>query len=174
MNKKILMLTCASMLLFGANNALAKNHKAEEPMPPHHEMPMKNKGHKFEMHGNKLADDLDLTPEQRKKAEEIRKADFEKMKPLMEQMKELHKKMDEMRKENMKAFEAILTPIQKAKLDGIMLERKNQMKQFKKEHRSDNRHFGKRHPEMDRRHAPKTESAGQAAPKDEPVSQTDK
>ena len=154
MNKKFLMLTCASMLIFGANNAWAGDHKAEAPTPPRQEMPVKGKPHKFGMHGDKLADALELTPEQRKKAEEIRKADFERMKPLMEQMKELHKKMDEMRKENMKAFEAILTPIQKAKLDGIMLERKNQMEQFKKGPRPDGRRPDRHHPEMDRRHAP--------------------
>lgn len=171
MNKKILMLTCASMLMFGANNVLAKDHKAESPMPPQHEMPMKGKPHKFGMHGDKLADALELTPEQRKKAEDIRKADFEKMKPLMEQMKELHKKMDEMRKENMKAFEAILTPIQKAKLDGIMLERKNQMDQFKKGHKSGDHRQGKHHPEMDRRHAPDRHMPPAADGQPEPVAE---
>ena len=77
-------------------------------------------------------EELGLTPEQQKKAEEIRKADFEKMKPLMEEMKKLREKMDKMREENMKSFESILTPEQKIKFEEIKAKHKDRMKNFKK------------------------------------------
>ncbi|MCI5544464.1 MAG: hypothetical protein MR368_03210 [Azospirillum sp.] len=136
MNKKLLTIACASLLLFAGNNVIAaegesvlNNQPAQNDMP----MPPKHRKMKSGMHTDQLAKELDLTAEQKEKAEALRKADFEKMKPLIEQMKELHKKMDELRKENMKNFEAILTPLQKAKLDGIMLERKKQMEHFRKD-----------------------------------------
>ncbi len=135
MNKMFLTLTCASMLMLGVNSASALIDEAEQPnTKPQKELRIEKRGPQFGMHGKQLADDLGLTEEQRQKAEELRKADFEKMKPLIEEMKAIHKKMDELRQENMKGFEAILTPEQKAKLDGIMLERKKHMKKFGKKH----------------------------------------
>ena len=56
------------------------------------------------------------------------------MKPLMEQMKELREKMDNMRKENMKAFEEILTPEQKETFAKIKTERKAKFKKMMKKH----------------------------------------
>jgi len=151
MNKKLLTMTCASMLLLGAGNAAAQADMPEmAPPPPHHDMPMPPKPHhkmKPGMHTDRLAEELNLTKEQRDKAEALRKADFEKMKPLIEEMKTLREKMDNLRKENMKHFEEILTPEQKAKLDKITQEHKDKMKNFKKDRKG-------RHPEMDRRHAP--------------------
>ena len=84
----------------------------------------------------KIADRLNLTPEQRKAVEEQRKADREKLKPLFEQMKEIRKQMGEIRKANMEAFQNILTPEQKAEFDKMMAERK-----AKGPHK-----FGPRHP----------------------------
>lgn len=151
MNKKLLMMTCASMLLFGAGNAAAQADTPEmTPPPPHHDMPLPPKSHhkmKPGMHTDRLAEELNLTKEQRDKAEALRKADFEKMKPLVEEMKTLREKMDNLRKENMKHFEEILTPEQKTKLDQIMQEHKNKTENFRKGHKG-------RRPEMDRRHAP--------------------
>ena len=72
----------------------------------------------------KIADRLNLTPEQRKAVEKQRKADREKLKPLFEQMKEIRKQMGEIRKANMEAFQNILTPEQKAEFDKMMAERK--------------------------------------------------
>lgn len=132
MNKKLMILTCASVLFLGANNSLALEPTVKGPqMAPGHEMQLP-KHHKKGMHGKKLAEELGLTAEQQKKAEEIRKADFEKMKPLMEEMKKLREKMDKMREENMKSFESILTPEQKIKFEEIKAKHKDRMKNFKK------------------------------------------
>ncbi len=125
MNKKILMLTCASAMLLGVNNVWAIE---EEPanVPPAAEKTLSRE----EMHkarAEKFANELGLTDEQRKKAAEIRKADFEKMKPLMEEMKALREKMDAMRQENMKSFEEILTPEQQTKFKQIIAEHKRKM-----------------------------------------------
>lgn len=127
MNKKILMLTCASVLMLGANGAWAQDTITEPMNPPPAPEMQAPKGDMHKMRAEKLANDLNLTEEQRKKAEEIRKADFEKMKPLMEEMKALHEKMDTMRQENMKAFEAILTPEQQEKFAQIKEEHKRKM-----------------------------------------------
>ena len=132
MNKKLMILTCASVLFLGANSSLALEPAVKGPqMKPGHEMQLP-KHHNKGMHGKKLAEELGLTPEQQKKAEEIRKADFEKMKPLMEEMKKLREKMDKMREENMKSFESILTPEQKVKFKEIKEKQKERMKHFKK------------------------------------------
>ncbi len=132
MNKKLMILTCASVLFLGANSSLALEPAVKGPqMAPGHEMQLP-KHHKKGMHGKKLAEKLGLTEEQQKKAEEIRKADFEKMKPLMEEMKKLREKMDKMREENMKSFESILTPEQKIKFEEIKAKHKDRMKNFKK------------------------------------------
>lgn len=156
MNKKLLTLTCASMLMLGANACLADTNEPTNAVPaPQNEVAMPKHSHphikfmkhkmKHGMRGDELATKLNLTEEQRKKAEEIRKADFEKMKPLFDEMKALHEKMDSLRKENMKAFEEILTPEQKSQFEKIREEHKAKMEQMKKEHH---------HPERDRRHAP--------------------
>ncbi len=145
MNKKLMILTCASVLFLGANNGFAIEPPVKGPqMKPAQEMQMP-KHNKKGMHGKKLAEKLGLTAEQQKKAEEIRKADFEKMKPLMEEMKKLREKMDEMRKENMKSFEAILTPEQKTKFEEIKAKHKEKMNNFKKDrhHKGKGRHEGK-------------------------------
>ena len=89
MNTKMLMLTCASILMFGMGNSFANDlSDSDAQTPPRHEMQMHHKGgERHTMHGmrgKKLADKLGLSEEQRQKAEAIRKADFEKMKPLME------------------------------------------------------------------------------------------
>ena len=149
MKNKFLLSSCLSaMLFFGAGAFAAEDVAAPENMPPapqHEKFDMKKM---HEMHQKKLAEDLELTAEQQAKAEEIRKADFEKMKPLMEEMKALREKMDNMRKENLEAFKEILTPEQKAKFEKIIAEHKEKMKDMPRGH-----HFGHR-PEMDRRHKP--------------------
>ena len=132
MNKKLMILTCASVLFLGANSSLALEPAVKGPqMAPGHEMQLP-KHHNKGMHGKKLAEELGLTAEQQKKAEEIRKADFEKLKPLMEEMKKLREKMDKMREENMKSFESNLTPEQKIKFEEIKAKHKDRMKNFKK------------------------------------------
>ncbi len=152
MKNKFLLSSCLSaMLLFGAN-AFAAEDIAPVDMPPapHHHQFDGKKMH--EMHQKKLAEDLDLSAEQQAKAEAIRKADFERMKPLIEEMKALREKMDNMRKENLEAFKEILTPEQKVKFEKIIAEHEAKMKDMPK----GRHHFG-RHMKMDKRHSPVTE-----------------
>lgn len=128
MNKRFLTLTCATMLMLGSNGAWAvENLDEQTPPPPVENEALADKTHNLKMRAEKFANELGLSDEQRKKAEEIRKSDFEKMKPLMEEMKALREKMDAMRKENMKSFEAILTPDQKAKFNQMIDEHKRKM-----------------------------------------------
>lgn len=135
MDKKLLSVFCASALLFSASALRAQEEDLlPPPPPPGHEMDHPGprpdhmrKGPKFdkEMHkkmAEKLAKDLNLTDDQQKKAEEIREAGRKKVEPLFKQMDELRKKMDQLREENMKEFESILTPDQKAKLEKIKAE----------------------------------------------------
>ncbi len=70
----------------------------------------------------KLADDLNLTDEQRQKAKEINENGRKEMEPMMEEMKNIREKMDTKRQENMQEFEKILTPEQKAKFDNMKKE----------------------------------------------------
>lgn len=147
MNKKILMLTCASVLMLGASVVWAQDTVSEPMTPPPAPEMQAPKGDMHKMRAEKLAKELGLNDEQRKKAEEIRKADFEKMKPLMEEMKALREKMDNMRQENMKSFEAILTPEQLAKFKQIVDEHKRKMDERGPHHHG-------RHPGMEPRPIP--------------------
>ena len=136
MSKKMLMLTCASMLMLGSYGFCQENVSVDEQIPARPEI-TEQVGHRMKMHGmhkNKLGEKLGLSEEQRQKAEELRKADFEKMKPLMEEMKELRTKMDAIREENMKSFEEILTPEQKTKFEEMKKERSEKMKKFPHRH----------------------------------------
>ena len=136
MSKKMLMLTCASMLMLGSHYGFCQ--EVNEQMPPRPEVAEQVEGHHhMKMHGmhkHNLGEKLGLSDEQRQKAEELRKADFEKMKPLIEEMKELRAKMNAIREENMKSFEEILTPEQKIKFDEIKKERSEKMKEFPHRH----------------------------------------
>lgn len=138
MNKKFLMLTCAAALLIGINSVRAVEEEPITPPPATEKAMSRDDMHK--MRAEKFAQELGLTDEQRKKAEEIRKADFEKMRPLMDEMRALREKMDAMRQENMKSFEAILTPEQQAKFKQMIEEHKSKMDE------RGFRHHG-RHPE---------------------------
>lgn len=127
MNKTYLTLLFAGMLC--CNTALARPHDngmMPPPPPEHSEQDMEKHHEKME---NKLADDLKLTDEQRAQAKEMRQEARKKIKPLMKEMKGIRQKMDKIRKENMEAFEKILTPEQKAQFDKIKAERKAQRPQ---------------------------------------------
>ena len=58
---------------------------------------------------------LNLTDEQKAKAKEIREQSRKDIEPLMQEMKDIREKMDKIREADMKKFEALLTPKQKAK-----------------------------------------------------------
>ena len=60
---------------------------------------------------------LDLSDEQKAKAKEIREQSRKEIEPLMKEMKTIREKMDKIREADMKKFEALLTPEQKAKLE---------------------------------------------------------
>ena len=76
MNKKFLMLTCAAALLIGINSVRAVEEEPITPPPAAEKAMSRDDMHK--MRAEKFAQELGLTEEQRKKAEEIRKADFER------------------------------------------------------------------------------------------------
>lgn len=75
---------------------------------------------------------LNLTEEQKKKAEEIHQKGRAEMEAVMEQMKALHEKAKEIRQKNKTEFEGLLTPEQKKTLEEMNQERKaRQEKHFK-------------------------------------------
>lgn len=123
MNKTYLTILCAGILACGSTLASAKERMPEPAMPPaaHHVKDFKKHHENME---NKLADELKLTKEQRSKAKELRQNSRKKIKPLMDQMKDIREKIDTIRKDNMAAFEKLLTPEQKAQFEKIKAERK--------------------------------------------------
>jgi len=140
--KKILLPTvCAAVLMMGSFGVCAQEAPEGTPMPPAHEMKMPPRPEDM---AKKLAEELNLTAEQRASADKIREDGRAKMKPLMEERKALHEKMEAMRKANMEEFEKILTDEQKSKFEEI--------KAKHKEHRG--HRFGHRH---ERNHGPKVE-----------------
>lgn len=132
MKKSYLTLLCATALLCGTSFAYAADD-ATMPPPPQTEHHQRMERHHEKM-AQKLADDLNLTDEQRAKAKEMRQQAREKIKPLIDEMKEIRKKMDTIRQENMKAFEEILTPEQKETFAKIKTERKAKFKKMMKKH----------------------------------------
>ncbi len=116
---KIKLLTILAILLTSGFvfDADAKSHK-EEKAPPHHERMHKD----FMGKKEKMLKELNLTQEQKEKAEELKEKAKKDLKPLMEEMKELREKMDEIREQNKEEFEAILTPEQKEKLESLAKE----------------------------------------------------
>lgn len=134
---KRLMLTavCVAAVMLGSISANAQ----KEMLPPPPEFGSGYKRPKFdsEMH-KKLADrfakDLGLSEEQIAKADKIREDGRKKVEPLMKQMDELRRQADELRKENMKEFEAILTPEQKKRLEE-MKARHDEMRKHRREDR---------------------------------------
>lgn len=130
MKYKFLAVT-AAVLLAGTAIARAADDVPQAVIPerPAAADPLPNKGPRPDrpdpkMMEQKLADRLKLTDEQRKAVQERRQADREQLKPLFDQMKDIRTKIDEIRRSNMEAFEAILTPEQKAEFDKIKAERK--------------------------------------------------
>lgn len=83
----------------------------------------------------KIAEDLKLTDEQRKKAETINENGRKDIEPMMKEMKNIREKMDEKRKLNLEEFEKILTPEQKEKFGSMKEEyKKKYIPDHKKHH----------------------------------------
>lgn len=119
MTKLLLTTALSTLIAFSAySNAFAEAvaNQAEpaqqtEKMPKHHkEMRKRPKPEKMDKF-------LDLTDEQKAKAKEIREQSRKEIEPLMDEMKTIREKMDKIREADMKKFEALLTPEQKAKLE---------------------------------------------------------
>lgn len=68
---------------------------------------------------------LNLTDEQKAKAKEIREQSRKDIEPLMKEMETIREKMDKVREADMKKFEDLLTPEQKAKLDELKKHRED-------------------------------------------------
>ena len=112
MKKMLITTVCVAMMSVNVAWASPEVERGEFDKRPSVEMMKK--------HGEKLAEKLKLTDEQKQMAEKIRENGRAKMKPLFEQKKELHKKMEEVRKENMEEFAKILTPEQKKEFDKMV------------------------------------------------------
>lgn len=129
MNKTLLTVLCASTIALGAVSVNAAEREMLPPPPPGHEFDHPGRGPKFDHKkhkemGEKFAKELGLTEEQKAQADKIREEGREKLKPIMKEMKALREKADKMREENMKEFEKILTPEQKAKMEKMKADRK--------------------------------------------------
>ncbi len=116
---------CAAAMMLGITEVCAQENR---PMPPAQGLRHEQRMEQME---NKLAQELGLTAEQQVQAKKIHQEGRKMVKPLMDEMKDIRKKMDELRQENMKEFEAILTPDQKAKFEKIKAERHEKWKQMK-------------------------------------------
>lgn len=142
MNKFLLTTALSTVIAFSAySNAFAE--AAENPAEPAQQaekMPKPHKEMRKRPEPEKMDKFLDLTDEQKAKAKEIREQSRKEIEPLMKEMKTIREKMDKIREADMKKFEALLTPEQKAKLEA----RKQQHeKEFKggKDHRFPPRDF---------------------------------
>lgn len=123
--KKWFYSVCAAAIMLGITGVCAQENR---PMPPAEGLRHEQRMEQME---NKLAQELGLTAEQQVQAKKIHQEGRKRVKPLMDEMKDIRKKMDELRQENMKEFEAILTPDQKAKFEKIKAERHEKWKQMK-------------------------------------------
>lgn len=135
--KKLLGLTLGTLLFSSA--VMAQNAKPEIPddMPPppmSDEMHLERRKHfseadkaKFEAKMKERKDEfvkrLNLTPEQKEKAEALHEKNKAAMKPIMDEMKILREKADSLREESRKEFEALLTDEQKEILKTMHKER---------------------------------------------------
>lgn len=117
---KLLLTTALSILIaFSAySNAFAEAAaNPAEPAQQTERMPRHHKEMRKRPEPEKMDKFLDLSDEQKAKAKEIREQSRKQIEPLMKEMKDLREKMDKIREADMKKFEALLTPEQKAKLE---------------------------------------------------------
>ena len=119
MTKLLLTTALSTLIAFSAySNAFAKAvANPAEPAQQTEKMPKHHKEMRKRPEPEKMDKFLDLTDEQKAKAKEIREQSRKEIEPLMNEMKTLREKMDKIREADMKKFEALLTPEQKAKLE---------------------------------------------------------
>lgn len=142
MNKFLLTTALSTLIAFTAySNAFAEAAaNPAEPAQQAERMPKPHKEMRKRPEPEKMDKFLDLTDEQKAKAKEIREQSQKEIEPLMKEMKTIREKMDKIREADMKKFEAILTPEQKAKLEA---RKQHHEKEFKggKDHRFPPRDF---------------------------------
>lgn len=119
MTKLLLTTALSTLIAFSAySNAFAKAvANPAEPAQQTEKMPKHHKEMRKRPEPEKMDKFLGLTDEQKAKAKEIREQSRKEIEPLMKEMKTLREKMDKIREADMKKFEALLTPEQKAKLE---------------------------------------------------------
>ncbi len=128
MKKNLLTILLATTFVSGSillNNAYGQDAVPSAISENHEELSDHVQMHK-EI-AKKIAEDLELTDEQLKKAEDIHTKGRQEMEPLMDEMKNLRARMDTKRRANMEEFENILTPQQKEKFEN-MKKHRQQMK----------------------------------------------
>lgn len=130
MTKLLLTTTLSTLIAFSAySNAFAEAvANPAEPAQQTEKMPKHHKEMRKRPEPEKMDKFLDLTDEQKAKAKEIREQSRKEIEPLMDEMKTIREKMDKIRETDMKKFEALLTPEQKAKLEA---HKKHHEKEFK-------------------------------------------
>lgn len=119
MTKLLLTTALSTLIAFSAySNAFAEAAaNPAEPAQQTERMPRHHKEMRKRPEPEKIDKFLDLSDEQKAKAKEIREHSRKEIEPLMKEMKTIRKKMDKIREADMKKFEALLTPEQKAKLE---------------------------------------------------------
>ncbi|MBR2299278.1 MAG: hypothetical protein IJ870_01730 [Alphaproteobacteria bacterium] len=120
MKHNFLSLILAGTIISGtslsANTVFAQeNLPAEAPKMEHHF----NREDFQKKMAEKIAKDLNLTPEQQEQAAAIREAGKQEIEPMMNEMNALRERIDAKRRANMEEFENILTPEQKEKFEQI-------------------------------------------------------
>lgn len=134
MNKKLMVILLASTML-SAGWVMAKSPKADldnkAEVADIKSDEISYKEHHKRM-AEKMAQELDLSKEQREEAAKIRQEGRDKIKPLMDEMKDIREKIDAERKANMEEFEKILTPEQQEKFEKM---KKKGAEEFKKKHK---------------------------------------
>lgn len=119
MTKLLLTTALSTLIAFSTySNAFAEAvANPSEPAQQTEKMPKHHKEMRKRPEPEKMDKFLDLTDEQKAKAKEIREQSRKEIEPLMDEMKTIREKMDKIREADMKKFEALLTPEQKAKLE---------------------------------------------------------
>ena len=92
------------------------------------EMNMDKKIGVREKYRKNFIEKLNLTEEQKVKAQELREKNKPQMQEIFSKMKELRKQAEEIRMQNKKEFEAILTPEQKEILEKMQKEHHEKIK----------------------------------------------
>lgn len=130
MTKLLLTTALSTLIAFSAySNAFAEAvANPAEPAQQTEKMPKHHKEMRKRPEPEKMDKFLDLTDEQKAKAKEIREQSRKKIEPLMDEMKTIREKMDKIREADMKKFEALLTPEQKAKLEALKQHHKKDFK----------------------------------------------